>query len=227
MKGIYKIVNTTNGKYYVGSSMDIRNRWWSHKTHLNKGDHDNDYLQKSWNKHGPSSFVLQIVEEVSNAQCRKDLLVCEQKYLDIARLERKKTYNLNWDAQGGILDEYSKDKIRGKNNPMYGLRGPEHPSYGYKHTQAERDAISRAKIGIPRTMGVRKSLSDFQKKRFASNPESHPACSTDIHTFIHTSGEKFTGTQFQFRRKYDLSSSKISMLTHRTRKFHREWSLIT
>jgi hypothetical protein len=67
-------------------------------------------------------------------------------------------------------------------------------------------------------------MSVAQKQRHAFNPEGHPGCSTDIHTFIHTSGEKFTGTQFQFRRKYDLSSSKISMLTHRTRKFHRGWS---
>ena len=50
--GIYCIENTINNKKYIGQSVEIENRWSKHRSELNKNKHDNDYLQKSWNKYG-------------------------------------------------------------------------------------------------------------------------------------------------------------------------------
>ena len=63
MIGIYKIENKVNGKVYVGQSIDINARWKNHITLLNKGNHHNDYLQKSWNKYGENNFEFSIIEE--------------------------------------------------------------------------------------------------------------------------------------------------------------------
>jgi group I intron endonuclease len=108
--GIYKIINKVNGKYYVGSAKDIDGRvgrWYNHKRYLKYNKHQNDYLQHAWNKYGPDSFVFIILELVPI----KELKIVEQKYLDIAKSEQDKTYNLNFLATGGEISEYSRKKI--------------------------------------------------------------------------------------------------------------------
>ena len=60
--GIYKITNTTNNKVYIGSSVNISSREYKHFWMLNKGIHDNEYLQKSYKKYGKDTFIFEIVE---------------------------------------------------------------------------------------------------------------------------------------------------------------------
>lgn len=112
ISGIYKIINRITGKYYVGSSMNImKYRWPRHKSSLNNNNHKNDHLQNSWNKYGEQNFELKIVEELKNID-KQNLLIIEQKYLDIAKTEQDKCYNLKFVAGGGgELSEYSRNKI--------------------------------------------------------------------------------------------------------------------
>ena len=60
--GIYQIINTTSNKVYVGSAYNLYNRYRGHKSMLNNNKHDNDHLQKSFNKHGSDSFAFSIIE---------------------------------------------------------------------------------------------------------------------------------------------------------------------
>lgn len=60
--GIYCIENIINNKKYIGMSRDIKRRWCEHKAELNNSDHDNQYLQRSWNKYGSINFKFYIVE---------------------------------------------------------------------------------------------------------------------------------------------------------------------
>lgn len=78
ISGIYKIINKVNGKIYIGSSKDIRNRWHRHRYVLKAGTHHSPHLQASWNKYGEDNFEIVIVEECSI----DDLLPKEQYYLD-------------------------------------------------------------------------------------------------------------------------------------------------
>ncbi len=55
----------TTNKVYVGSTKQGKKRPLDHIRNLNKGCHDNDYLQKAWDKYGPNDFVWFIVEECS------------------------------------------------------------------------------------------------------------------------------------------------------------------
>lgn len=106
--GIYKIINKINGKYYIGSSKDIEHRWVDHIRELRKNNHHNDYLQHAWNKYGESSFDFIILEYVEKNQ----LLIIEQKYLTELKTQQNECYNLNFDAYGGEISDYSKQKIR-------------------------------------------------------------------------------------------------------------------
>ena len=61
--GIYSILNKSNNKIYIGSSIKLENRKYKHFWMLSKKCHDNQYLQKSYNKSGEDSFIFDIIEE--------------------------------------------------------------------------------------------------------------------------------------------------------------------
>jgi group I intron endonuclease len=78
VSGIYRIQNKINGKFYIGSSVNIRWRVHKHLSHLRRGLHNNTYLQSAFTKHGEQAFTVEMV-----AQCEPaDLLATEQRYLD-------------------------------------------------------------------------------------------------------------------------------------------------
>lgn len=105
VSGIYKIINKVNGKYYVGSSLNIlygkNNRKYHHFHPLKVNRHYNQHLQRAWNKYGESNFELIIVENLPNIN-KQELLIVEQKYLDVAKLEPDKCYNKSFIA--GAID---------------------------------------------------------------------------------------------------------------------------
>lgn len=88
--GIYHITNTTNGEFYVGSSVDFRARFRKHKFELRKGIHKNEYLQRAWNKYGEENFSF----ELKWKNRRSDLKKVEQEHLD----KEDWTYNIAVEA---------------------------------------------------------------------------------------------------------------------------------
>lgn len=210
VRGIYKIVNKVDGKYYVGSSKNITqgrtSRWKRHVRRLQPNKHGNVKLQRAWNKYGKGSFEFVILEIVPDG---KELFATEQRYLDIARSEMDKCYNLNFEASGGELHPESKQKMK--------------------------DSL---KISMNRP-DVKKKLSDIAKQRFLDPLErkrmsiirlgARKLYGKDSPNFNHTvfefkndfSGESFVGTSFDFRTKFGFKKSRISALTigqnHRTR----------
>lgn len=56
--GIYEIVNTVNGKRYIGSATRLRKRFASHRCYLRKGMHHSQPLQKAWDKYGEAAFIF-------------------------------------------------------------------------------------------------------------------------------------------------------------------------
>jgi group I intron endonuclease len=174
ISGIYKIVNNKNDKYYVGSSCNIvEKRWSEHKSNLNHNIHDNDYLQKSWNKHGQESFSFNIIEEVP----KDKLLEVEQKYLDEAKKERNKSYNLTFIAHGGMagLSDYSRKKHR--QNVIQSMANPDvrrkisEAKKGKSLACSHRHNISKSLKGIsrlPLTEEHKRKIGEKSKGRIPS-----------------------------------------------------------
>lgn len=73
--GIYLITNIITNKIYVGSSLNIEQRWNDHRKLLRKNKHRNRHLQNAWNKDGECSFVFEIIEH-----CTKDVLTEREQY---------------------------------------------------------------------------------------------------------------------------------------------------
>jgi group I intron endonuclease len=81
MQGVYQIRNIKNNKIYIGSSMDIEQRWKMHKNDLRRNKHINYKLQNDWNKYGENSFVFEILE-INDQATREEISLLEQKYID-------------------------------------------------------------------------------------------------------------------------------------------------
>ena len=82
MIGIYAITNILNGHRYIGSAIDIKQRWIDHRKRLRKGNHHSTYLQNAWNKYGELVFSFSVLEMVNK---KENLISREQEYLDKLR----------------------------------------------------------------------------------------------------------------------------------------------
>jgi len=126
--GIYIIKNKLNNKIYIGSAVDIVDRWRRHKILLQKNKHHSPILQNSWNKYGKENFDFIIVEE-----CNKDILISrEQYYLDILlkanddnfTFFKSNGYNVNHRADSSLGREFTEEtkvkmsKIKSKNGKL-------------------------------------------------------------------------------------------------------------
>lgn len=91
--GIYALINTTNGKRYVGQSIDIERRWRGHLNELRSGRHGNSHLTNAWKTYGQNSFNLEILQECEGD---KELLAkAEQFWIDHFDVtNRDKGYNI-------------------------------------------------------------------------------------------------------------------------------------
>lgn len=134
--GVYEIVNTVNGKRYIGSSATLTKRKYEHIRTLRLGTHRCVKLQRAWNKYGEGAFVFNTL--LYCAKARDALCFYEQLCFD------------------GMRPEYNIAPIAGSN---LGVKHP--PEFGAKisarkkgkrlrpRTPKERAAISARKKGVP------------------------------------------------------------------------------
>lgn len=99
-KGIYKILNTINNKFYIGSTNYLPSRKAQHFYHLRNNTHGNKHLQRSYNKYGIQNFQFIILEEcdICNIEER------EQYWIDLL----KPKYNFRKIAKSNLGFNHSK-----------------------------------------------------------------------------------------------------------------------
>ena len=140
------ILNKTNGKYYIGSAINLLSRKTKHFTLLKLNQHPNIHLQKSCNKHGIENFEFKVLEFISNVKIANDLLIREQYWVDeLNACDNKKGYN--------------KRKIVNSN-------------LGLKQSDEARRKNSESKKGRKVSEETRKKLSEANRIRLASEKNS-------------------------------------------------------
>jgi len=159
--GIYSIINTTNGKRYVGSAIDLRHRLWDHKRKLERGVHKNAHLQNAWNKYGPGSFNFAIL-----LCCPVDqILLLEQQAID-----EKAEYNIA-SVAGNCLGVKHTLETRAKYSKA---RTGQHPDKetrakmaaaqtGRRHSIATREKMSASNKGMKKSPEYRAAMSAARK----------------------------------------------------------------
>lgn len=133
--GIYEIVNTVNGKRYVGSAVIFKRRWSFHKAQLKMGTHHNGWLQRSWIRHGGESFVFRILILCD----KKNLIMYEQIAID------------------GLNPEYNIQRVAGS---ALGVSLPKSPEHRKKLSEALMG--HRFNAGIPKSEAHRRKLSEVR-----------------------------------------------------------------
>ena len=102
VSGIYRIINVATNKGYIGSSVDIRRRLKEHFSDLRGGRHSNPYLQASFNLHGESSFVFEIIEVCSREYMQERETYWIHEYHSYVT---DNGYNIEAPYRGPVLDE--------------------------------------------------------------------------------------------------------------------------
>lgn len=178
--GVYQIRNLTNGKRYIGSAASdygFEQRFSQHLRALRGNYHNNQRLQRAWNKHGADVFVFEILEECDAAKC----IEREQYYLDTLLFASENDSRFNelgynilriaGSSLGARRSEITKQKLReshlGKVSCFKGMKHSleskvkmskaqkqrfvdknNHPMFGKTHSQDARTKISKAHKGL-------------------------------------------------------------------------------
>lgn len=107
--GIYGIKNLSNGKIYVGKTINnFGDRWDCHRAQLRGGYHSNHGLQEDWNAYGEQNFEFVILYECNNNESVDELNSLEIEFISTYK-DRGEAYNI---APGGDQSMY-----RGKHLP--------------------------------------------------------------------------------------------------------------
>lgn len=140
---IYKIRNVVNDKFYVGSTVDSRKRFWAHRKALRLGNHDCIHLQRAWDKYGEDCFKFEIIEQLNS---KEELYPAEQKWLD-EHFGKDYCYNVAAHADSPMRD--ASPEFRAKHAQIMRDYYAEHthPREGLRHTPETLDVMSQNRKG--------------------------------------------------------------------------------
>lgn len=169
--GIYSITQISTGKRYIGSSVNIKRRWYSHKSALRRNIADNIHLQNAWNKYGSEDFIFEIIEENLYIEILEDR---ENYYIEKFGIADRQTnifdnnkgFNMFWAGREGCAN--SVNVKRGVEHYAYGKpglrRGMKMPEdFCRKHSERMTGAPGRHKT--PHTEESKQKMRDKMKNR--------------------------------------------------------------
>ena len=163
--GIYEIVNITNGKRYVGSAINLKQRWIMHRSYLNNGKHQNAHLQRAWKKYGEGSFEFRVVRKV-HPSC---LIIIEQVVISSYSFDT--LYNI-CKVAGSMFGVRFKIPFRkslsieGRRALSEAKKGKPGVRLGMKHSTEAKLKMSNARKGKPSPKRG-KPVSEEQKKKIS------------------------------------------------------------
>jgi len=163
---IYKIRNIINNKFYVGSTVNSRVRFQTHRRNLRAGKHQSPHMQAAWNKYGEDCFKFEIIEIV---ECSEDLLAAEQKWLD-EHAGKPHCYNWATDAsapmRGKKHTDYSKGKVSENRKGKHS--GENHYRFGKEVSDEVRKKIGDSQRGVKKPEGRKISEEGLAKIKVAA-----------------------------------------------------------
>lgn len=175
---IYKIINTLNQKFYVGSTNDQKQRFRTHRRRLRAGTHHCAHLQAAWNKYGEDKFVFVVIEvhpDDANLQAAEDVWL-------IAHVGNSYCYNtgMRSDAPwrgipkekhpcfGRVMDDSQKNTLRAARLTQAD------PRLGTTHTEEVKERIRQKKLANPTRYWEGKERSEETKQKISAKQAGRP-----------------------------------------------------
>lgn len=158
--GIYQITNQINGKRYIGSAVNLRHRWRDHLSALRRGKHENQYLQRAFDKYGELDFLFSILEHTE----LQSLIEREQHYLDTLSPE----YNIAPIAGSQLGYRHS---LEARRKMSESKKGERNYTYGKPLSEETRRKISVANLGKHHGEETRRKMREAwtPERRWAQN----------------------------------------------------------
>ncbi len=139
MIGVYKITNKKNGRFYIGSSNSIESRWRTHRYLLRNNRHHNLFLQRDYNKCGPTSFNYEVITETT----QEKLLSEEGRFFSLFDITSPLCYNVATEPGSPMLGKKHTPEVRQRLSEA--LSGTKHPHYGKQLDTGWKRNISKSK----------------------------------------------------------------------------------
>lgn len=87
---IYQIKNLANGKRYIGSTGNLKNREYNHFDKLRKNKHASKEMQFDFNQYGEDNFIMEMISK-HKIKNKNALIMIEMYYI----LKHNPEYNKN------------------------------------------------------------------------------------------------------------------------------------
>jgi len=159
--GIYMWENLTNGKKYIGSAVNLRNRFIQYYSIKYLERYNYMGICRPLLKYEHENFALAILEYCEPEKC------LEREDFYLSSLQHK--YNI-LEKAGSLLgykhSQESKTKI---SEAKKGITGENHPMYGKNHTDESKTIMSEAKQGKPRPKGAGKPSQQIEVTDIKNN----------------------------------------------------------
>lgn len=205
--GVYRIFHLESGKSYVGSSIEILQRWYSHRSRLKNQDHSSARLQNAWNKYGAEAFMfecLELVDDLSELQDR------EQFWTDhLKSYEKDRGYNgrsVVRNNLGYITSAETREKIaqalRGRKRPPEVCRAVGLGNRGKKLTAEQLINHARVHTGIRPSAEARERMSKSQLNRKPFTEEHRRNISLSLVGRVRSESERKAMALGQIGRKH-------------------------
>ncbi len=207
--GIYCITCTANGKIYIGSTKNLRDRAMSHLSFLRRGK-GSSHLQNAFNKYGEHVFVFCVVQRCGSTQRIK----LEQRFLDNTRAYDH-SIGFNISSVAGSVSGNARAVSKAHATPYHFVRGTKH----YRGTNvwkfSKRVGVDASGLYAVRVGRVR-----------CSSGFSLPTVIRKKHRIVSPDGKTYSFFSVRaFEKKHGVTAKALLPVLKGTQAQHRGWRL--
>lgn len=95
ISAVYKIVNEATGDFYIGSSKDVKRRWWEHKCSSKWKRYPNNPMYKDMQEYGLENFRFQILAPVMPEYLKQ----VEQEFIEMLQPNYNDVNAKGWNVE--------------------------------------------------------------------------------------------------------------------------------
>jgi len=214
--GIYRIQCTPTGKFYIGSSSNLPQRWREHLSKLRRGLHSNRHLQNAWNKYGEDQFTFQIIEFVMPFY----ILEREQYWInELKPFDKHIGFNIARNAESPNTGKHPSPETRAKLSAAH--KGQTTWNKGIPAYNKGKPSPSK---GIPKSIEVRKKMSIAAQSMSVEHRKKNSQAKSREWIIIDPNGEESRVVNLcQFCKDHDLSTGHMSNVAKGIRSHHKGW----